>query len=175
MTGAQTSIFLEPTDAAFHDVAASVHLSVEPGISALVRAGGDHCLKPASPEIVPDAGVAVAFVSRHALRTRGPARQTRTRAAGRRRRVPAGGLPGRQSRGAVSCQIRRGNGPTRDPAVHRGAGFFPPPPAARLARMGVASTHHRSKSMRPSASRRICSRWRMRSSVPSRCQRRKRS
>ena len=40
--------------------------------------------------------------------------------------------------------------------------FFPPPAAARLARMLLPSTHHKSQSMRPSVSSRICSasrRW----------------
>ena len=48
-----------------------------------------------------------------------------------------------------------------------GAPFFPAPAAARLARTLLPSTHHRSQSMHPSESRRICRASSKRSQVPS--------
>src|SRR5262245_27564780 len=69
MPRSQPTILFEPTDASFHDVATPVGLTIERRMLPLIRTSRNHGLNVASPQVVSDARVAVAFVPSDALRS----------------------------------------------------------------------------------------------------------
>ena len=146
----------------------------------LVRTHRDDGAHAMEAKPVPNSRIAVALVARHRPRTLTRAATRLLDAHGIHQRFELRGfmaLSGGdfdsegQSR-AVSNQMELGAESAARAAQRMVLGFArppfsPAPAAARLARMLVPSTHHKSQSIRPSASRRICNASRIRSHVPS--------
>ncbi len=179
--GAQAAAFLEPTDALLDGAAAPVELLVEavaPVVGMLVATPRDHDTDRVLMEPGADAPIAVTFVSGD---RRGPCTR---RSNGLADANPAHDffelrafvdLSGRDVDGEGKSVTFSNQVEVAAESAARvaqsvvfgffGAPFFPPPAAAREARTVDPSTHHRSPSMRPSASSRYCNASRIRSNT----------
>ena len=168
---------LEPAVALFDGAAAAVGLAVEANPSVvwmLVAASRDHCPDGVSAQPLPDARRAVAFVPGERL---GALAATDVNAVHDRFELRAlVDLAGRDVRRegysvTFSNQVELAPESAARAAQSVVSGFFgaplfPAPAAAFEARTELPSTHHRSQSMWPSASSRICRASSTRSNTP---------
>ena len=189
-TSADSSSFFKPSDALLDHASATVCGSIELDASIvpspLILFVRNHRADAARFEPRSDTLGSVCFVSRQTVRaaTR-PASKLRN-AGGVEQRLDTRGfmllawrqLRDQRSAFAVSNQMKLGS-ETASAAPQRMVGrfalvsagtFLLAPAAARAARICVPSTHHKSQSILPSRSSRICSASRMRWNAPSRRQ-----
>lgn len=177
----QTAALLEPADALLDDTTTPVELAIEalPSVvGMLVFAPRDHGLDRMPAQPIPDRGEAVALVAREGFGSGAPTNphpihdffELRALVDLSRRDVDGEGKAV-----AVSDQVELAPESAARAAQRVvdgfvGAPFFPAPAAERDARTIVPSTHQRSQSIWPSASRRTCSASRIRAYTPRRRQ-----